>query len=59
VYRLALSILDDPSEAEDATQESLLSALRALDTFHGGASLKTWLLLDYRQSLPDPPSASQ
>jgi RNA polymerase sigma-70 factor, ECF subfamily len=43
VYRLALSILDDSSEAEDATQESLLSALRALDTFQGGSSLKTWL----------------
>jgi RNA polymerase sigma-70 factor (ECF subfamily) len=43
VYRLALSILDDSSEAEDATQESLLAALRALDTFQGGSSLKTWL----------------
>ena len=43
VYRLALSILDDSQEAEDATQESLLSALRALDSFHGTSSLKTWL----------------
>lgn len=43
VYRLALSILDDPSEADDATQESLLAALRALDSFHGASSLKTWL----------------
>jgi RNA polymerase sigma-70 factor (ECF subfamily) len=43
VYRLALSILDDPSEAEDATQEALLSALRALDSFHGDSSPKTWL----------------
>ena len=43
VYRLALSILDDPSEAEDATQESLLAALRALGSFHGDSSLKTWL----------------
>jgi len=43
VYRLALSILDDPSEAEDATQEALLSALRSLDAFHGDSSLKTWL----------------
>jgi RNA polymerase sigma-70 factor (ECF subfamily) len=43
VYRLALSILDDPSEAEDATQEALLSALRSLDSFHGASSLKTWL----------------
>jgi RNA polymerase sigma factor (sigma-70 family) len=43
VYRLSLSILDDSSEADDATQESLLAALRALDTFQGGSSLKTWL----------------
>ena len=43
VYRLALSILDDPSEADDATQEALLAALRALDSFHGASSLKTWL----------------
>lgn len=43
VYRLALSILDDPSEAEDATQEALLSALRSLNSFHGASSLKTWL----------------
>jgi RNA polymerase sigma-70 factor (ECF subfamily) len=43
VYRLALSILDDPSEADDATQESLLAALRGLNSFQGASSLKTWL----------------
>lgn len=43
VYRLAISILDDVSEAEDATQESLLFALRSLDSFRGVSSLKTWL----------------
>jgi RNA polymerase sigma-70 factor (ECF subfamily) len=43
VYRLALSILDDSNEADDATQESLLAALQALPTFQGGSSLKTWL----------------
>ena len=37
VYRLALSILDDSNEADDATQESLLAALHALDFFHGSA----------------------
>jgi RNA polymerase sigma-70 factor (ECF subfamily) len=35
--------LDDSNEAEEATQEALLAALRALDTFHGASSLKTWL----------------
>ena len=43
IYRLALSILDDSSEAEDATQETLLTALRALESFHGMSSLRTWL----------------
>ncbi len=43
VYRLALSILDDPDEAEDAVQEVFVSALRSLDSFRGDASLKTWL----------------
>ena len=43
VYRLALSILDDPDEAEDAAQEVFVAALRSLDSFRGNASLKTWL----------------
>lgn len=43
VYRLALSILDDPDEAEDGTQETFLAALRALDSFRGDSSFKTWL----------------
>ena len=43
VYRLALSILDDPEEADDATQEVFLAALRSLDSFRGDSSLKTWL----------------
>ena len=43
VYRLALSILDDPDEADDATQEVFLSALRALESFRGQAAFKTWL----------------
>lgn len=43
VYKLALSILDDADEADDATQEIFLSALRALESFHARASFKTWL----------------
>src|SRR5687767_10374381 len=43
VYQLALSILDDPGEADDVTQESLLAALRGLDSFNRASSLKTWL----------------
>ncbi len=43
VYRLALSILDNPDEADDATQEVFLAALHSLDSFRGDSSLKTWL----------------
>jgi RNA polymerase sigma-70 factor (ECF subfamily) len=43
VYRLALSILDDPHEAEDAAQETFLAVLRALDSYQAAASFKTWL----------------
>lgn len=43
VYRLALSILDESAEAEDATQDALLAALRSLDSFRGTSSFKTWL----------------
>jgi RNA polymerase sigma-70 factor, ECF subfamily len=43
VYRMALSILDDPDDADDATQEVFLSAVRGLGSFRENASLKTWL----------------
>lgn len=43
VYRLALSILDDSDEADDVTQEVFVSALRALESFQGNASFRTWL----------------
>ncbi|GAB4501443.1 MAG: RNA polymerase sigma factor [Anaerolineales bacterium] len=43
VYRLTLSILDDPNEASDALQETFLAALRALENFRGESTLKTWL----------------
>ena len=43
VYRLALSILDDPDEAEDAAQETFIAAVLNLDRYRGESSLKTWL----------------
>jgi RNA polymerase sigma-70 factor (ECF subfamily) len=43
IYVLALSILDDAAEAEEATQDALLAALRSLESFRGASSLKTWL----------------
>ncbi len=43
VYRLALSMLDDPAEADEAAQDALVAALSKLDTFRGQAKFTTWL----------------
>ena len=43
VYRLALSILDDPGDADEATQETFLAALRSLADYRGQSALRTWL----------------
>lgn len=43
VYRLALSILDDPAEADEAAQDAMVAALSKLDTFRGQAKFTTWL----------------
>ncbi len=43
VYSLCYRMLGDPDSAADATQETFLSAYRALDRFRGG-SFKAWLL---------------
>jgi RNA polymerase sigma-70 factor, ECF subfamily len=42
-YRLALSILDDPAEAEEAAQDALVTALGKLSSFRGEAAFTTWL----------------
>ena len=44
VYLTALSMLKDETEAEDATQEAMLKAFRALRSFHGEAKFSTWLV---------------
>jgi len=43
LYRLALSILDDPAEADEAVQETFLAALRRLSSYRGQAAFTTWL----------------
>jgi RNA polymerase sigma-70 factor (ECF subfamily) len=43
VFRLALSILGDPAEADEVLQETFLSALRALPSYQEKQSLKAWL----------------
>lgn len=42
-FRLALSILDDPEEANDATQDALLHAIRAIPSYRAESTFQTWL----------------
>lgn len=43
VYYLALRLLGDPTQAEDATHDVFLKAFRHLAQFKGQSSLRTWL----------------
>lgn len=43
LYRVAVRVLGDPGDAEDALQESLLDAWRHLDQFRGDAAFTTWM----------------
>jgi len=43
VFRLALSILNDPDEASEAAQDTFIAALRALKSYRETSSFKAWL----------------
>src|SRR5215210_3594124 len=43
VFRLALSIVNDPTEAHEITQETFIAALKSLHTYHEKRSLRAWL----------------
>ncbi len=43
VFRLALSVLSDPSEANEAAQDAFIAALRALKSYRETSSFKAWL----------------
>lgn len=43
VYGLAYSILDDAAEADEAAQDTFVSALGALRSYRGDAAFMTWL----------------
>lgn len=52
LYRLALRILGDEAEAQDAVQETFINAFRAIGKFDGRSRLATWLYrIAYNQSL--------
>jgi RNA polymerase sigma-70 factor, ECF subfamily len=44
VYSMALSMLQNEADAEDAAQEAFLKAFRNLDKFRGEAKFSTWLI---------------
>jgi len=44
VYRLALSILRDPADAQDAAQDTFMQAAAALRRYQVGTNFKAWLL---------------
>ena len=41
-FRLALSILDDPDEADDVAQDALIQTIRAITSYRAEASFQTW-----------------
>jgi RNA polymerase sigma-70 factor, ECF subfamily len=43
VFLTAVSVLRDSTEAEDAAQEAMIKAYRALGSFRGDAKFSTWL----------------
>lgn len=43
LYRLAVRVMGDHAEAEDALQEALLDAWRRLDRFRGDSAFSTWM----------------
>jgi RNA polymerase sigma factor (sigma-70 family) len=43
LYRLALSVLNDADEAEDAVQDTFVRAARALDRYQVGTNFKAWI----------------
>jgi RNA polymerase sigma-70 factor, ECF subfamily len=52
VLALCLSLLKNPSEAEDAAQDSFLKAYRSLSSFRGDSEFSTWIYrIAYRTCL--------
>ena len=43
VYRLALSILGHPDEADDAAQDALIRAAAHLDSYQVGSNFRAWI----------------
>ena len=44
IFAAAMSILNNPADAEEAAQEAVLKALAAISRFRGEAKFSTWLI---------------
>lgn len=53
LYRYALLQLRDPDRAEDAVQETLVSAWQARENYRGEASVRTWLIGILKRKIVD------
>ena len=53
LYRFALGRVADADTAQDLVQETLVSALGALDSFRGQASERTWLFVILKRKIID------
>ena len=43
IYQVCMRMMQDSSEAEDMTQETLIRIVRSINNFKGQSSLKTWV----------------
>lgn len=43
IYKLCYSILEDPDDAQDATQEAFIAVLNSLKNYRGDSALRTWI----------------
>ena len=44
IFAAAMSILNNPADAEEAAQEAVLKAFAAISRFRGEAKFSTWLI---------------
>lgn len=51
VYKFVLSLCQNPTLAEEITQESFFKALKSIDRFNGDCAIKTWLCKIARNTL--------
>ena len=53
IYALALSVLKNPADAEDAMQETFLKVVQRIDTYREGENARSWLLSIARNAAID------